>query len=64
MIRRVAIAVLEAPAYDAMQTDSAATLFSVTPYEIIIVRLDRPVENANRDALPHPHSRTLHEVYM
>ena len=39
-------------------------LFSVTSYEIITVRLDRPVEKANRDALPHPHSRTLHEVSM
>lgn len=39
-------------------------LFSVTSYEIITVRLDRPVEKANRDALPHPHSRTLHEVCM
>ena len=54
----------EAQADDAMQTDSAAALFSVTPYEIIIVRLDRPVENANRDALPHPHSRnTIRGVY-
>lgn len=60
----MAIAVLEVLADDTMQTDSTAALFSVTPYEIIIVRLDRPVENANRDALPHPHSRTLHEVYM
>ena len=64
MIRSAEIAVLEAQADDTMQTDSTATLFSVTPYDIITVRLDRPVENANRDALPHPHSRTLHEVYM
>ena len=39
-------------------------LFNMASYEIITVRLDRPVENANRDALPHPSSRnTARGVY-